>query len=281
MYNHEIDTFIEVAQTSSFSQAAKNLYISKAAVAQQINNLENRLGLKLFSRTSHGVRLTEAGKVFLAEAHKIVQLCTSIEKKLAAFHLQIVVGSGYLNKQKLLKAISNTIFSSDTKLVFKEVLDYNHIPNNIDLLEMLYSKEPIEKQGFSFLKVTSVPYVLTIPAQDSLKSNEVITLKDLNHKTVAIPASNVTNDMQLFKNLIMQSKYDISLKTYMILDRAQINKCQFNNYYLLVPKSIADLCAPYIKKNIDWPMKASYGFYIRRENSSLYNKIKKYLKSKQ
>lgn len=61
----QMDYFVSVAQTGSFSLSAKLLYVSTPAVSKQITALESELGLKLFSRTSKGAELTEAGAMLL------------------------------------------------------------------------------------------------------------------------------------------------------------------------------------------------------------------------
>lgn len=67
MYNTEIDTFLLVAECSSFSQAAKKLYISTAAVSQQIKLLEDQLDVHLFTRSKRGASLTTAGTEFVKQ----------------------------------------------------------------------------------------------------------------------------------------------------------------------------------------------------------------------
>ena len=52
MYNKSLDTFQAVADTSSFTKAADQLYISHTAVIKQINGLESHLGVKLFRRST-------------------------------------------------------------------------------------------------------------------------------------------------------------------------------------------------------------------------------------
>ena len=54
-----------MAEELSFPRAADGLLVSHPALSQQINDLENELGLKLFERNSRRVELTEAGRVFL------------------------------------------------------------------------------------------------------------------------------------------------------------------------------------------------------------------------
>src|SRR5215469_4146732 len=62
--------FAAVAENLSFRRAARRLYVSEAALSQQIGDLEDELGLKLLNRNSRRVELTEVGRVFLAGARR-------------------------------------------------------------------------------------------------------------------------------------------------------------------------------------------------------------------
>lgn len=73
MYNPQLDTFICTADNGSFNRAAEKLFISSTAVIKQINTLEKRLGLKLFTRTRQGVALTAAGCVLYRHAKSIIE----------------------------------------------------------------------------------------------------------------------------------------------------------------------------------------------------------------
>lgn len=64
--------FVTVAEDLSFSRAAVHLHISQPALSRQIKNLEDELGIALFIRQSDGLRLTEAGKIFLEQAEDIL-----------------------------------------------------------------------------------------------------------------------------------------------------------------------------------------------------------------
>ena len=63
MLHPNLKTFLCVADCGSFSKASEKLYISPPSVMKQINVLEKHLELKLFDRTSQGIRLTPAGQV--------------------------------------------------------------------------------------------------------------------------------------------------------------------------------------------------------------------------
>lgn len=75
-----LDTFIQVAELSSFTKAADKLGYSQSTVSFQIKQLENELGVQLFERINHTVSLTERGKEILMYAHQISKLTRDMEK---------------------------------------------------------------------------------------------------------------------------------------------------------------------------------------------------------
>lgn len=60
--------FITVADELNFTRAAALLHTAQPSLSQQIRDLENEVGVQLLERSNRKVALTEAGKVFLAEA---------------------------------------------------------------------------------------------------------------------------------------------------------------------------------------------------------------------
>ena len=76
--------FLSVAETGSVNASAKNFFISQQAINLQLNNLENELNTKLFSRKNKGFTLTKQGEVFQRHAIKIVEEYRSILAELTA-----------------------------------------------------------------------------------------------------------------------------------------------------------------------------------------------------
>lgn len=73
MYNHQLDTLIQVAESGSFTKAAEALFVSPNAVMKQINRLEAHLGVTLFVRSNRGLALTEAGEVICQDAKYLIR----------------------------------------------------------------------------------------------------------------------------------------------------------------------------------------------------------------
>lgn len=67
-----MQTFVKVAETSSFAEAARQLHMSPPAVTRAVSALEDQIGTRLFTRTTRVVRLTEAGSRYFEDCRKIL-----------------------------------------------------------------------------------------------------------------------------------------------------------------------------------------------------------------
>ena len=65
--------FVGVAQELNFTRAAQILRVAQPALSRQIRQLEEEIGVILLERNRRGVRLTMAGKAFLAEARALLE----------------------------------------------------------------------------------------------------------------------------------------------------------------------------------------------------------------
>lgn len=66
--------FLAVAEEGNFTRAAARLGIGQPPLSQQIRDLEEEIGARLFHRVPHGAELTEAGRAFLANVRSMPEL---------------------------------------------------------------------------------------------------------------------------------------------------------------------------------------------------------------
>ncbi|MDW7674656.1 MAG: selenium metabolism-associated LysR family transcriptional regulator [Bacillota bacterium] len=80
----QLETFVTVVESKSFTKAAKKLFITQPAVSFQIKALEEELGIKLLDRLEQEICLTDGGKILFEEATTILssyqEVITGIDK---------------------------------------------------------------------------------------------------------------------------------------------------------------------------------------------------------
>ena len=79
-----LKTFISVAELASFTRAAEQLGFSQSTVSFQIKQLERELGIRLFERTRHAMKLTDQGREVLRYAYRMDKLTQDLAEDLHA-----------------------------------------------------------------------------------------------------------------------------------------------------------------------------------------------------
>jgi DNA-binding transcriptional LysR family regulator len=75
-----MQSFLRVVDAGSFSRAAKQLRVGQPAVSKTIARLEERLGVCLLFRSTHGLTPTEAGRIFYEQARRSIELADEAER---------------------------------------------------------------------------------------------------------------------------------------------------------------------------------------------------------
>ena len=69
---HHLREFAAIAESRSFSKAARQLHVAQPPLSRHIHQLEEELGVQLFVRTATGVELTREGTLLLEQAHIVL-----------------------------------------------------------------------------------------------------------------------------------------------------------------------------------------------------------------
>ncbi len=82
--SRQLQAFVMLSRTGSFTQAAKGLFLTPSAVSHALKELEERVGCRLLDRRRKKVELTQAGEQLLQHAEKILEqmsvACASLEQ---------------------------------------------------------------------------------------------------------------------------------------------------------------------------------------------------------
>ena len=133
-----IALFCKSAELGSFSGAAQAMGVTPAAVSRGVGRLEDRLGIKLFRRTTRSMQLTDDGRLYFEQCRSAIAQIDAAEKTLTGQQpeprglLKISAPSTYAHYRLLPRL---TQFMSRYPLV---ELDINIATRNIDFVEEGY-----------------------------------------------------------------------------------------------------------------------------------------------
>jgi DNA-binding transcriptional LysR family regulator len=102
------------ADSQSFARAAAKMNMKQSTLSRRVKDLEIRLGIKLFERTTRGAEVTENGRVFIEQARRIV---TDVE------NLQTTARNvSYGLRGRIAVGYCSSLMSGNLKLIFSEYL---------------------------------------------------------------------------------------------------------------------------------------------------------------
>ena len=78
--------FVAVAEEAGFARAARRLNMSSPSVTRAVSNLEERLGIRLFHRTTRSVHLSELGERYVADCRRILAEIEFADQNVAGLH---------------------------------------------------------------------------------------------------------------------------------------------------------------------------------------------------
>ncbi|SEN45913.1 LysR family transcriptional regulator [Lihuaxuella thermophila] len=80
----QMEVFLKIVQTGSFTKAGEEIGLSQSAVSHAIAGLESELGFRLIQRNRSGIRITPDGKRILPYIHQIFRLKEQIKQEAAS-----------------------------------------------------------------------------------------------------------------------------------------------------------------------------------------------------
>lgn len=276
MYNKLLDTFLTAADCGSFSKAAERLYISSTAVVKQINQLENETGLHLFSRTHHGVRLTDSGRALYEDAKFMIRY--SDEALRRARQLEhtdercIRVGVSVLRPGNILLDLWTHVQAADPDCKIHLVPFEEGFQNYLRVLEHLGQEIDVVASTYpaarpcSVLHLFDVPLCCAVGRMHRLAQREKLTLQDLYGETVMILQRGKTAYIDDARAALEQHP-QIRLLDVPDYEMDTFNRCQTEGCVLLTNRNWAEVHTMLVTIPVDWHFTVPYGLLYAAEPS--------------
>ena len=261
MYNPQLETFMCVVESGSFSKAAEKLYISSPAVIKQINSLEASLGVQLFSRTHRGLVVTEAGKSIYNDSKYIIGYCKdSVKRAKDAMQVSedvIRVGVSPLTPPQIFVELWPKIQKLYPDMKFKLITFENTIENareilanlgqNIDVVAGIFDDSLLELRGCAGVEISKEPFCVAVSIHHRLAKKDVITLDDK------------------LRDDIIENYPDINISDFDLYNIDVFNRCENNQELLLAFKGWESV-HPLIRiKSVEWDYTMPYGLLYSKE----------------
>lgn len=191
MNTKQLEYFISVAESLSFTKTAEKFYISQTAVTQQIKALEEQIQVTLFTRSKRHVELTPAGNVFLSEARTIVKNINDAIIKTQQFangffgtlNIGILIGYKKNKLQQYLKKFSQSYSNISMEICTNEMTELlNLVKNNLMDIAFVINPENQPLKGFKYKTVERCSLVALLSPNHPLSNKDSIDLIDLQNE---------------------------------------------------------------------------------------------------
>lgn len=193
-----LNAFIAVAETRSFSLAAERLHLTQPAVSKRIAALEAQLDVRLFDRLGRDVSLTEAGRALLPRAYQILNVLDDTRRALTNLNGDIggrlsLATSHHIGLHRL-----PPLLRAFTRAHPQVSLDIRFLDSEVAYDEVLHGRAelavitlaPLTAEPVLAVKVWDDPLDFVVAPEHPLASKADITLADVAGHPAVFPGGN-------------------------------------------------------------------------------------------
>ena len=210
----QLELFVAVVESGSFSRGAEAASLTQSTVSQHVAALESEIGLRLLDRTGQGVLLTHAGTLFLQHARKILDECVTLRRSMAGFcglqQASLDIGASNIPANYLIPAvlprlsaehpgIALTMQTGDSRAMLNLLLS--------DGVELAVVGSRGDDRGVEYLPLASDLLVLAVSSRHPWSHCATITLDDLAASPLIVRENGSGSD-QALRQALRQAGFD-------------------------------------------------------------------------
>lgn len=265
MTQRQIELFLSLSKTKSFTETAATMFMTQPAVSQQIQALEKDIGCKLFIRKKNGLLLTAAGQAFYEEAASLLSHTNSVYHKVRQSNNQskILRTLCYLPPIRILPDLVSE-FSRLHPEIFLSISRADLMEQNSLLvfqqhdISIAFGDPSVSYEGLRFVPLYSGGMVCFVHREHRLAQKAKLQMEDLIGETVYAIDEHPQNEMfhrlnQLLSNENGSYFFPRLLGTYDSSTMAASGQC-----VCILP----DISAPVTEACVSVPMDIPYQYHL-------------------
>jgi DNA-binding transcriptional LysR family regulator len=273
MDTHNLQAFLLVAQSGSFSAAAEQLHLTQPAVSKRVAALEQQLGRALFDRIGRTVTLTEAGSALIPHAKSIWQSLAHAEQSIRDLSGDVsgrlsLATSHHIGLHRLPPVLRN--FNARYPGV---KLDIDFMDSEQAYEQVLHGRTELAvvtlaPEGDTSIVATPIwpdPLDFMVSSEHPLARGKHITLQELARHPVILPGLN-TYTGQIVKRLFDQQKLnlDVAMSTNYLETIRMMASIGLG--WTVLPRSMGDARLRALQVDVETPQR-QLGYIFHRGRS--------------
>lgn len=281
LYNPQLDTFLLAAETGSFNKAAQILFISYSAVVKQINTLESFLGVTLFARTHHGVRLTDSGRILFDAAKHITAYSAETVRRMRDTDNVLPVirvatsqitppcfGDGFW--KRLGEAMNGTEFQfvqyTNSAQNAREIL--KNLGQNYDVSPGFVNARMLALRECGGYALSREPVCISVPAGHRLAEREIIDVNDLHGCTLLMIKRGWNSTLDSLRDELERDHPPIRIEDFSLYTMDVFNRCQSSGCPLITVGMWSGVNPLLRTIAVNWTYSLPYGLLFSKAPSA-------------
>ncbi|HHU22597.1 MAG TPA: LysR family transcriptional regulator [Clostridiales bacterium] len=214
---YQIEAFITLARTLNYTKASKLLHTTQPNLSKMIVNMEQELGVRLFTRNKRDVSLSPAGMAFLPQAERLLEVYDKAiaDAREAEMGIRGNIKVGFLGSamHARMPAIVRA-FKEKYPKIYLELIDYTFSPLMTALVEHRIDVAMLPDKELEFIPKLEKKFIFSddmcavVPKNHRLADCDFINIQDLKHEPFIMMDPKVSDrDYNLVNSICMEGGF--------------------------------------------------------------------------
>ena len=190
-----LNYFLMVAREENITKAASLLHLTQPTLSRQLMQLEEELGVQLFTRSKHRIVLTDDGMLLRRRAEELVSLAEKTKEELQhqekVLSGKVTIGSGELQSSQFLAQLIHSFHQKHPQVQFELYSGHaDNIKERIEqgLLDVGLLQEPVDISKYDFLRTPIKEHWGILVSRDCpLARQKTVSPRDLAQVPLILP----------------------------------------------------------------------------------------------